>query len=85
MTTANHVRMSRRAAIQAGVLLLIMRGSAAKAQAKIAPNLVHYQQKPKGTQECDGCLQFISPGACKLVAGKINPKGWCVLFAPRPK
>ena len=85
MTIASHFQVSRRAAIQAGVLLLMMRGSAAKAQAKVAQNLVHYQQKPKGTQECDGCLQFIPPGACKLVAGKINPKGWCALFAPKPK
>jgi hypothetical protein len=85
MTTANHFRISRRAAIQAGVLLLIVRGSTVKAQAKIAQNLVHYQQKPKGTEECEGCLHFMPPDACKMVAGKVSPKGWCALFAPKPK
>ena len=29
-------------------------------------------------------LQFIAPDGCKLVAGKINPKGWCLLYAAKP-
>ena len=36
-------------------------------------------------QECDGCLHFVAPSSCKMVDGKINPKGWCALFAPKPK
>ena len=55
------------------------------AQAKIAQKLVHYQEKPKGPQECDNCLHFIAPASCKMVEGKINPKGWCQLYAPKPK
>jgi hypothetical protein len=51
----------------------------------VAPKLVQYQEKPKGTQECDGCLHFVAPSSCKMVDGKINPKGWCALFAPKPK
>jgi hypothetical protein len=27
----------------------------------------------------------VTPGSCKLVEGKINPKGWCQLYAPKPK
>jgi hypothetical protein len=46
---------------------------------------VQYQEKPKGPQECDNCLQFVAPAACKLVDGKINPKGWCQLYAAKPK
>ncbi|HKW95324.1 MAG TPA: hypothetical protein VJX92_25790 [Methylomirabilota bacterium] len=57
----------------------------AQGQQKIAQNLVHYQQKPKGAQECDNCLHFVPPDSCKVVAGKINPKGWCALYAPKPK
>jgi len=57
----------------------------AAAQQKVAPKLVQYQEKPKGAQECDGCLHFVAPSSCKMVEGKINPKGWCALFAPKPK
>jgi hypothetical protein len=57
----------------------------AVAQQKIAPNLVQYQQKPKGNQECDQCLHFIPPNSCKVVSGVINPKGWCALYAQKPK
>jgi len=83
--TMDKTCMSRRAAIQIGVLLLATRALPAQAQTKIAQNLVQYQQKPKGTQECDACLHFVPPDSCKVVAGKINPKGWCALFAPKPK
>ena len=78
---------SRRAILRSGALALIGVGmsSRTEAQAKIAPNLVHYQAKPKGAQECDHCLHFVPPDACKMVAGKISPKGWCALFAPKPK
>ena len=55
----------------------------APAQAKIAQNLVQYQEQPKGDAECDKCAQFVAPGSCKVVEGKINPKGWCVAFAPK--
>ena len=57
----------------------------AAAQQKIAQKLVQYQEKPKGPQECDTCLHFVAPNGCKMVEGKINPKGWCSLFAPKPK
>ena len=51
----------------------------------MAQKLVQYQQKPKGAQECDQCLHWVPPDSCKMVEGKINPKGWCALFAPKPK
>jgi len=57
----------------------------ARSQAKIAQKMVQYQEKPKGPQECDNCLQFVAPGSCTLVEGKINPKGWRQLYAPKPK
>ncbi|MGH7415449.1 MAG: high-potential iron-sulfur protein, partial [Candidatus Rokuibacteriota bacterium] len=56
-----------------------------EAQQKAAKKLVKYQETPKEGKTCDRCLQFVPPDACKLVAGKINPKGWCQLFAPKPK
>jgi len=57
----------------------------AVAQQKMAQKLVQYQEKPKDGHECDQCLHFQPPAACKMVDGKINPKGWCALFAPKPK
>ena len=77
----------RRAILQGALAAaLVMRTSiAAEAQQKAAKKMVQYQEKPKGNQECDKCLHFVAPDSCKVVEGKINPKGWCVLFAPKPK
>jgi hypothetical protein len=79
-------RASRRSLLLGCVgLALAVIPRPAEAQQKVAPKLVQYQEKPKGTQECDGCLHFVAPSSCKMVDGKINPKGWCALFAPKPK
>ncbi len=50
---------------------------------KLAQNLVQYQTSPKNGQECDKCVNWVNPNACKIVAGPISPKGWCVAFAPQ--
>ena len=78
---------SRRNVLRAGLGLLAgtLIPVRAMAQQKIAQNLVQYQEKPKGPQECDNCLHFVPPSSCKMVAGKITPKGWCQLYAPKPK
>lgn len=77
---------SRRALLRVGVgMLAALIPVKAVAQPKIAPKLVQYQEKPKGPQECDNCLHFVAPSSCKMVDGKINPKGWCQLYAPKPK
>jgi len=52
----------------------------AVAQAKVPQKTVAYQDKPKGTQRCDGCNNFQPPHGCKLVDGEISPQGWCSLF-----
>ena len=82
----SEIRVSRRTLLGMTVALLAagIPGRAA-AQQKIAQKLVQYQEKPKGPQECDTCLHFVAPNSCKMVDGKINPKGWCSLFAPKPK
>ncbi len=78
---------SRRNVLRAGlgVLAVTLIPAGALAQQKIAQNLVKYQQTPKGPQQCDNCLHFVPPASCKMVEGKINPKGWCQLYAPKPK
>ena len=87
MPEESEQRLSRRTVLwtAAAALAAVTVPPRADAQAKIAQNLVHYQEKPKGPQECDNCLHFVPPASCKMVAGKINPKGWCQLYAPKPK
>ena len=56
---------------------------------KVSQATAKYQDKPHGTQQCDGCMQYIpgktpsSNGTCKIVEGSISPKGWCMFFAPK--
>ena len=58
---------------------------AAAQQPKISKDQAKYQDKPKDQQRCDGCAHFLAPDSCKLVEGKINPSGWCTLYAAKPK
>ena len=44
---------------------------------------VQYQDHPHGNQHCSVCANFVAPNSCKVVAGKIDPNGWCVAFAPK--
>jgi hypothetical protein len=64
------------------------------AKAEVAPMskaAVGYQDIPNKGQVCAGCVFFIfkptENGAlqsrCKLVAGPINPAGWCEVFSPK--
>ncbi len=87
---------SRRAVIRAGMGLLgatvataaTMRAGHAQAPAapatqKLAQSAVNYQNHPNNGQLCSICVNFIAPNACAVVAGTINPIGWCVAFAPK--
>ena len=82
--------LSRRSLLQgvasvAGAATIVsVTASRAKA-AKVAKQTVAYQDTPKDKQQCDGCALFESPNACKQVDGDISPKGWCKIYAPKPK
>ena len=82
-----NAKTSRRALMKAGAMLatggLMVAGAARAQDQKIEQSLVQYQEMPKDGNECDKCVNWIDPNACKIVAGKINPKGWCVAFAPK--
>lgn len=82
-------RFSRRTLLGWGLWALpalsALAPSGADAQPKMQPKLVQYQETPKNNQKCVDCLHWVNPDSCKLVAGKINPNGWCALFAPKPK
>ena len=53
------------------------------AQEKIAQEAVQYQKTPKDGAQCNKCVNWVDPNACKIVAGTIEPQGWCVAFAPK--
>jgi hypothetical protein len=53
-------------------------------QAKVAQKLVGYQDTPKGAQRCDNCTQFEAPSSCKVVAGTVQPSGWCKVYVKKP-
>jgi hypothetical protein len=55
----------------------------AQAQQKISQANAKYQDHPNNNQECDGCIQFQAPNACKIVESPINPKGWCQFFGAK--
>jgi hypothetical protein len=78
-------KSGRRTFLQAGVAI-IAAGAAtqAVAQQKIDKSLVMYQEKPKGTQQCDNCLHWQPPGSCAIVNGPILATGWCGAYAPKP-
>jgi hypothetical protein len=44
---------------------------------------VQYQPTPKDGAKCSTCVNFDPPAACKIVAGKISPEGWCIAYAPK--
>ena len=71
------------AMLAAGIAGVAAASSARAEDEKIAQELVQYQNEPKDGQECDKCAQWVDPNACKIVAGKINPKGYCVAYAPK--
>jgi hypothetical protein len=54
-------------------------GQAAYA-AKVSQGSVGYQASPKGEKNCAACNLFVSPNACKSVAGDISANGWCRLW-----
>ena len=67
-----------------GILAVSAVGGEAFAQdAKVPQEAVQYQNSPKDGQECDKCVNWEAPNACKIVAGTISPKGYCVAFAPK--
>src|SRR5271169_5157034 len=64
-------------------IILGLRPKLATAQGKMEQKAVQYQDKPKGSQQCDKCSLFQPPSACKSVEGAVSPQGWCAIFTPK--
>ena len=78
----------RRTLMRAGLLALLGLGlpaaaRRARAQQKIAKDLVLYQESPKNGQSCAICAHFQPASSCAIVAGTISPNGWCGVFTPK--
>ncbi len=79
---------SRRGVLRTGLTILAggMIATVARAQdsdSKVEQSVVQYQTMPKDGAKCSGCVNFVAPNACKVVAGNISPEGWCVAYAPK--
>ncbi len=78
------------AAVPAAALAIGYAHNEAEAAAKSPQSAVQYQNKPKNGVKCAQCRFYLankkSPkadGACSVVAGKISPNGWCVVYSPK--
>jgi hypothetical protein len=90
MNDETRKQLSRRDLLK-GVAILV--GAAAlrpvRAQGKVAKSAMQYQDHPKGDAECSNCLQWIpgktptAMGSCKVVAGEVSPKGWCLAYVKK--
>ncbi len=53
----------------------------AAATPKVSKAIAHYQEQPKGDQQCANCANFIAESkTCKVVEGPISPNGWCIYW-----
>lgn len=56
---------------------------------KVSPASMQYQDHPNNGAQCSGCSSFIpgksakAKGKCKIVAGSINPDGWCLAYSAK--
>jgi hypothetical protein len=87
---------SRRGALKAGLTILAGTVVATAARAdnpddgKIEKSVVQYQYKWNADgSHCGICANFLPPAngekiaRCKVVAGPIDPNGYCIAFAPK--
>ncbi len=84
----DETQASRRGFLRTGLTILAggVLATAARAQdadSKVEQSVVQYQNAPKDGAKCSGCVNFVAPNACKVVAGTISPEGWCVAYAPK--
>jgi hypothetical protein len=67
----------------AGTAWAVARGASADEGNKASQKVVGYQATPHDGKKCSLCTQYRAPGSCQLVAGPINPDGWCRLFVAK--
>ncbi len=81
-TNVNRRSLLKRAALLLGAAAIPV-SKHAVAAGKAPQAAVKYQDKPQGDQQCDNCIHFEAPSACKIVEGTVSPKGWCAVWAKK--
>jgi len=66
-----------------GFILSVPAARTALAQTKVTHEIAKYQDTPKNDQKCSTCIQFVTPGSCKIVADPISPDGWCQFYGAK--
>jgi hypothetical protein len=52
--------------------------------AKLSKTVVEYvADHGDSDEQCAKCDHYVNPTTCKIVAGRINPDGWCNRFSGR--
>lgn len=67
-----------------GAGLVLIGNQSAEAQSKTPKKVAKYQDHPNKGQQCSTCNFFRPPHSCQLVAGNIEPNGWCSFYAKKP-
>jgi hypothetical protein len=49
-------------------------------QKKLTQAAAHYQDQPKGSENCASCPYFVIPKSCVVVEGDISANGWCTIY-----
>ena len=76
---------SRRSFLRYMALLGLAHFATSAQAAKLTKEAIQYQETPKDGKVCRDCMHFLpETSECKLVAGHINPEGWCRLFVLPP-
>ena len=88
------ISLGRRNALKKGAIAVVaiplaMIGRSALA-GKAAKSDFHYMDHPNEGKHCAGCAAFLpsakgpdAPGECRIVAGPIDPNGWCMAFTAK--
>ncbi|MBU2857356.1 twin-arginine translocation signal domain-containing protein [Acidithiobacillus ferrooxidans] len=71
------------AVIAGGIAVTAMAGVGTANAGTVSKASVQYQDHPHGKQHCSVCANFVAPHSCKVVAGTIDPNGWCMAFTPK--
>ncbi len=74
----------RSATLVAGGTAIVAGGlTAQRAEAKMTEQAAAYVDVSKTDQQCSNCSLFIEPSSCRLVDGKISPKGYCKFYVKK--
>lgn len=77
-------RALRGAAVFAVGAVLPLTVLEAVAVSKASKESMQYQDTPKNGQKCSDCVQFVpESNTCKVVAGDIDPNGYCIAFVAK--